>query len=487
MGRVYRTRLLAALSWAFSIAPAWANDTTVVAVFPVQTSGAKFDRNLVSALTDYVSVRIASVRGYSVVPRADLEAVLRAKKAESYEACYDSSCQIEVGNEVSAQQTVVTQVIRIAKVCTVSIAFFDLRMNASISAQTAEGGCTDDELLASVREALGSVSPQASQAATPPPRQPRAPTAVVDRGSLVVSTEPPSARIHVDGLDTGLESPAVLTLEAGERSVEVLYGRLRTTKRVQIRANGSQRVQIRIEGADSGTLTIRTKPTDAQLFLDNEPVGRSPMVSEALPLGPVEIRAVFDDGRSRKVVTTVRGGESTEVELIRSRLSVPLFVLLAAGGAGSASTFETRLIGGGGVYLGGGLGIDGWTAELDLTVAGTTEDPFSSLTRFTTLVFGGRLFELEQEGRWWWQPRVGLGFEPVRVNSPVSDPEEDVRFVAAAEPATFLYRPDQGLFLRWTIVRTAAVPSSYAGSGFEERSDGVEVRFTTLFGVVYAL
>ena len=69
-----------------------------------------------------------------------------AQKAESYKACYDESCQIEIGKEVAAQESLATKLSRQAKKCIVSITLFDLHKSITEDSVNERGGCSSDEL-----------------------------------------------------------------------------------------------------------------------------------------------------------------------------------------------------------------------------------------------------------------------------------------------------------------------------------------------------
>jgi len=99
MNRFERTLLI---TLALSAGPA-AAEPAILAVFELQSS-VKLSRRDASALDDYLSTRLARRGRYSVVPRSDVQHALREKKAESYQACYAESCQIEIGKELAAQR-----------------------------------------------------------------------------------------------------------------------------------------------------------------------------------------------------------------------------------------------------------------------------------------------------------------------------------------------------------------------------------------------
>src|SRR5262245_21777808 len=99
---------------------------SVVAVFDIKDTGAGVDAKVLHNLTEYLAARL-SEGPYKVVPSQQIRERLKQQKAESYRACYDESCQIEIGRELAAQKTLSTQILRIAGTCQVTSQLFDLR------------------------------------------------------------------------------------------------------------------------------------------------------------------------------------------------------------------------------------------------------------------------------------------------------------------------------------------------------------------------
>lgn len=149
----------------------------IVAVFDIENRGVKTSPQTLERLTDYVATLLASSDRMRVVPRGELRRALMAEKAESYRECYDESCQIEIGKEVAATESLSTEISRLGNTCVVSMQLFDLRTAASVDAASARGGCSEDAIVALVERAAGDLSgkkpsapiPAARPIATPPP------------------------------------------------------------------------------------------------------------------------------------------------------------------------------------------------------------------------------------------------------------------------------------------------------------------------------
>lgn len=127
----------------------------VVAVFGIRDSASVLSSTERERLARYLSARMAEGGRYLVVPESDLQQAIRAQKKESYEACYEEACQIEIGRELAAEKTFVTEIVRLGDSCAVTSVLFDLKRAASEQAATERGACNLNALVRSV-EALTS-------------------------------------------------------------------------------------------------------------------------------------------------------------------------------------------------------------------------------------------------------------------------------------------------------------------------------------------
>ncbi|MCK6552095.1 hypothetical protein L6R52_40060 [Myxococcota bacterium] len=124
----------------------------VIAVFDVEVRGARVSTEARTRLTDYVASLLAAQR-FQVVPRSEVLSRLAAKKKESFRACYDEACQLEVGKELAAQKTVSTQVLELGGRCKATVTLYDLARAASERAGTASSGCAEAEIVVAVEQA----------------------------------------------------------------------------------------------------------------------------------------------------------------------------------------------------------------------------------------------------------------------------------------------------------------------------------------------
>jgi hypothetical protein len=163
---------------------AWAQDPTpVVAVFEIENRGSPLSKDELVALTDYLGTKLGEQGRYQIIPRREIKKRLVEQKRASFKACYDQSCQIEVGREMAAQFTVSASISRVGSTCIITAAMYDLRKAATHKTGTAKGPCTADDLLTAVEQIAskleGSRVPSPEPVVETPPPAPKKPPEVI--------------------------------------------------------------------------------------------------------------------------------------------------------------------------------------------------------------------------------------------------------------------------------------------------------------------
>jgi len=136
-----------------------AGERPIVAVFDMEDRGSGLDKEVLANLTDYLASLLAE-GGYQVIPRDQIRERLTGEQKESYKACYDQACQIELGRELAAQKVLATQILKIGKTCQVTSNLYDLKRTATELAANASADCDVDSLLGAVRTVAAKLSGQ---------------------------------------------------------------------------------------------------------------------------------------------------------------------------------------------------------------------------------------------------------------------------------------------------------------------------------------
>lgn len=180
VGRATLEGMRAPLVLVLALASPAAEASDVVAVFDLEAHGVRITDATRRALTDYAATRLAADDRYAIVPHHEIRSALRREKAESYRACYDEACQIEIGKEIAANLTLSTKVSRIGSSCVTTMRLYDLRSAATVRAATARGGCARDAWVVAVERCVDELLGRAA-AVTLASRSVRMPPQPVER------------------------------------------------------------------------------------------------------------------------------------------------------------------------------------------------------------------------------------------------------------------------------------------------------------------
>lgn len=164
-----------------------AGDKPVVAIFDIQTKRITLEADVLDLLADQLVTGLSASGKFQVVPRSQLKERLSQQKTDSYKACYDQQCQIELGREVAAAKSLATQIGKIADQCTITANLFDLKKATTDAAAQETGGCDERSLFSMLRTVLAKIN------------HPEAPVAGDGQQQSVAKTAPPVGEELLNG------------------------------------------------------------------------------------------------------------------------------------------------------------------------------------------------------------------------------------------------------------------------------------------------
>jgi hypothetical protein len=133
----------------------------IVAVFDVEDPTQMFEAAERAQLTEYLVAALAATGRFHVVPRDILRAKLIRYKARSFEACFDTSCQIELGKALAAQQSLATRIIALEDRCILTASLYDLKTETTICGSSVGIGCDARSLFGGLTTLSGEIARQA--------------------------------------------------------------------------------------------------------------------------------------------------------------------------------------------------------------------------------------------------------------------------------------------------------------------------------------
>ncbi|MBI2377534.1 MAG: SUMF1/EgtB/PvdO family nonheme iron enzyme [Deltaproteobacteria bacterium] len=291
------SRVLTALL-AATISRPVAAQAPVLAVFDIAGDDAPLTAAELERLTDFLVAEIAATRQFQVVPRSQIREALHAKQAESYDPCYAEACQIEIGQELAATQTLASRVQRFGVRCVLTLTVYDLRQATSVSGATGKAGCSAEELQglleSGVRSLVGSrLRTNAGTAKTPvgiepiegttPAWSPKPAEEVV----VTFASNPAGGVVIVDGELLCQSTPCKKSVSKGPHSLAMQAERYeKRMEQVTLDANATFEWTLQPAFA---TLSVISEPTGLDVFVDGEKVGQTPLPKHEIDPGTHEV------------------------------------------------------------------------------------------------------------------------------------------------------------------------------------------------------
>lgn len=137
----------------------------VVAVMDVQavSKSRELTPSLMRNIGDQLRIFVAQT-GVRTVDRSAQETTLKDQlaqlKKDSYQACYDDSCQIELGKALAASHILRTRITRFGRLCVLNGELIDLRSEVATAAASSRGTCEEEGFLRMSEEVAQNLVPR---------------------------------------------------------------------------------------------------------------------------------------------------------------------------------------------------------------------------------------------------------------------------------------------------------------------------------------
>jgi hypothetical protein len=142
-------------------------------------------------------------------------------------------------------------------------------------------------------------------------------------GGLVVTSVPTGAKIFLDEVYVG-KSPVNLKLVlSGKHTLNVtMEGYETSSETINIKSGEIKNINIILKSvsdrnnpAKNGKLTIRTLPPDADIYIDNNVTGRSPLIKISISSGSHSIKIAKNDYETKTREIEIKEGEEKEIKI----------------------------------------------------------------------------------------------------------------------------------------------------------------------------
>jgi|GEM_PF-2094942 len=305
-----------------------------VRVLVMDISGVGLEASTTSGLANLIASDLAVLQGIEVISGEDIRRTVDLAVTKSQAGCDDEGCMAEISDALGAEYTVFGKASKVGRTLVVNLSLLhtpEVRVLARVSLQTTDASSLPNELHAHIGELAkpmfahatdGSVDVLLQKAAQA--RQAmqlaagRAPSGF---GMALVKTVPSGLMVQMDGKDVGRSPVTVDNVAAGPHVFSTQSGELSDRRTEDVDDGKVLRLTLS-PTKPKVKLKVITSPPDANVFVDGQLQGRSPLIIETLA-GQHDVVAVLA-GHALQVQTLDVKGSSERVEQAAVSLTLPV-------------------------------------------------------------------------------------------------------------------------------------------------------------------
>lgn len=141
-------------------------------------------------------------------------------------------------------------------------------------------------------------------------------------GSIVVETDPPGAKITIDGKPAPSNSPVTLEDLTADRTFKITASKGgRVSKSAEVTVIDGQPQMVRLElpiderAIPPGRIDVASNPTGCAVWINDSPAGRTPVAGYEVKAGPSFVRVKCDNYGEESRSVSVSPGKTSEVSI----------------------------------------------------------------------------------------------------------------------------------------------------------------------------
>jgi len=266
------------------------------------------------ALSDRLRVELFNTGRFSVMERNQMQDILKEQGFQQT-GCTTNECVVEAGRLLGVDRMIAGSVGKVGTIYTVSLRMIDIETGRIMLTKTEDCNCPIEEVLTtSLKNIALKIAGMTSDAAEQPVVRRET---VVGEGDFYFTSMPSGAKVYVD--DKLLPGTTPLMEEgvaAGTHQIRMEKGYYSGIQTVFLEPNEFKKVELTLVKAKGG-LKILSTPFEANIFLDNKPLGLSPQTLTGLDAGEHILKLTKPGYLDLEEVVTIAGDEI-------KRISIPL-------------------------------------------------------------------------------------------------------------------------------------------------------------------
>jgi len=193
--------------------------------------------------------------------------------------CTSDECAVEAGKLLNVNQMCAGSVGKVGALYTVSVRLIDVQTGAVVKTVTEDCQCPVEQVLTtSMRNVAFKLAGK-----TPSVRITDDPSK--GTGDIFIKSNPSDGEIYLDSFNTGEKTPATLRgVTIGNHEIMVIKDDKISSKSVKVKINDIVYEDLQL-AKGSGSLRIYSDPPEAEVFLNGQLRGRTPLIIKDLNIG----------------------------------------------------------------------------------------------------------------------------------------------------------------------------------------------------------
>ncbi|MFC1544446.1 PEGA domain-containing protein [Gemmatimonadota bacterium] len=233
----------------------------------------------------------------------------------------DNECVIQVGRILGARKMIAGTVSKVGSVYTLQARIVDITTARIEHQALADHSQVEQLLLTGAQTVARELAQQAVAGMSQDPRLPSAlhPT-VITTGQIRVVSDPPGAIISLNGRVAG-QAPATIVLQEGPHDLMLeLEGFIPHSEKIEVVGGQSRTMTISLRHVPVGSVRVTSTPDGAQVYLDGDPVGATPVMLTDVTAGKhaIEISKEGFDSVTESVEIIAGAISGIDAALVRS-------------------------------------------------------------------------------------------------------------------------------------------------------------------------
>jgi hypothetical protein len=278
--------------------------------------GEGLSKNILRASYKKLEAKLFETRRFTITAKDIRDDILKEAEFQYSGQCADD-CLVELGKQLGADYLVGGEIIDLIDSYQLNISITDIEEGTLFSTvETMTGHNTTDILngveklaLEMTRRIASGSEPQQIMQQTGLPQ-----TAQKTYGSLKISSNPPGAIILIDGDGYGVTPSTISELESGDYNLILDYQNfISTNETIMVERDTTIIIDRRLT-PQTGSLSIKSNPSGATVYIDDSPRGETPFEIPQLPVNSYMVRLELERYQSSQRRATVQYNIPTREE-----------------------------------------------------------------------------------------------------------------------------------------------------------------------------